>query len=249
MKEWYVMRDLKRSNAKLPAYKMLMEKGFEVFTPMVWKVVSRRGKRLRIQVPYMQDLLFVFDTRRELDPIVELVPTLQYRFVRGMYCEPMTVRCEDMERFITAVKSAESPCFYTPGEVTPDMIGHKVRIVGGPLDSYEGRLQKIRGSRSRRLFVELPALLTVSVEVNPEDIVEKVGGLQEPETEKGVREVYVGEKAEDGSETFSFKQNFKKVEGTTFEKVKIKVKVIYQTCSSQTCLPPVEGEHTVEVIF
>ena len=170
MKEWYVMRDLKRSNAKLPAYKLLTEKGFEVFTPMVWKVVSRRGKRLRIQVPYMQDLLFVFDTRRELDPIVELVPTLQYRFVRGMYCEPMTVRCEDMERFITAVKSAESPCFYTPGEVTPDMIGHKVRIVGGPLDSYEGRLQKIRGSRSRRLFVELPALLTVSVEVNPEFI-------------------------------------------------------------------------------
>ena len=83
----------------------------------------------------------------------------------------------------------------------------------------------------------------------PEDSVEKVGGLQEPATEKGVREVYVGEKAEDGSETFSFKQNFKKVEGTTFEKVKIKVKVIYQTCSSQTCLPPVEGEHTVEVIF
>ena len=47
------------------------------------------------------------------------------------------------------------------------MIGRNVRIIGGPLDNYEGRLQKIRGSRSRRLLVELPNLLTVSVEVSP----------------------------------------------------------------------------------
>jgi hypothetical protein len=29
---WYVMRDLKRANAKLPAYKQLLNEHFEVFT-------------------------------------------------------------------------------------------------------------------------------------------------------------------------------------------------------------------------
>ena len=31
---WYVMRDLKRPNAKLPAYKQLSDEHLEVFTPM-----------------------------------------------------------------------------------------------------------------------------------------------------------------------------------------------------------------------
>ena len=34
-KHWYAMRDLKRSNALLPAYKQLSQAGMEVFTPMV----------------------------------------------------------------------------------------------------------------------------------------------------------------------------------------------------------------------
>lgn len=50
------------------------------------------------------------------------------------------------------------------------MIGKKVRIVGGPLNGYEGNLQKMQGSRVKRLFVELPNLLIAAVEVQPEFI-------------------------------------------------------------------------------
>ena len=50
------------------------------------------------------------------------------------------------------------------------MIGRKVRIVGGPLDGYEGNLQKIQGAHVKRLFVELPNLLAAAVEVQPEYI-------------------------------------------------------------------------------
>lgn len=35
---WYVMRDLKRPNAKLPAYKQLSDEHLEVFTPMAMAV-------------------------------------------------------------------------------------------------------------------------------------------------------------------------------------------------------------------
>ena len=33
-KSWFVMRDLKRPNAKLPAYIQLEQEGIEVFTPL-----------------------------------------------------------------------------------------------------------------------------------------------------------------------------------------------------------------------
>ena len=168
--QWFVMRDLKRGNAKQPAYKLLDELKIRFFTPMVWKLRIRQGKRIRQQVPFIPDLLFVYDFRKVLDPIVERIATLQYRFVKGGNHQPMTVRNADMERFIRAVDAMNNPCFYTPEELKPDMLGKNVRIVGGLLDGYEGRLQKMQGSRIKRLFVELPNFLTAAVEVQPEFI-------------------------------------------------------------------------------
>ena len=63
---WYVMRDLKRPNAKLPAYKQLSDEHLEVFTPMQWRLKLKNGKRIREEVPFMQDLLFVHDTQEVL---------------------------------------------------------------------------------------------------------------------------------------------------------------------------------------
>ena len=167
---WFVMRDLKRCNAKQPAYKLFKDLGMEVFTPMVWKLSVKHGKRCREEVPFIQDLLFVNGTRLAVDPIVEKYNTVQYRYLRGGYKIPMTVRESDMQRFIHAVQSSENPCYYTPEEISSDMIGRKVRIVGGPLDGYEGYLQKIQGAHVKRLFVELPSLLAAAVEVQPEYI-------------------------------------------------------------------------------
>lgn len=168
--EWFVMRDLKRANALVPAYKELASRGFEVFTPMEWRVSARRGKKLREEVPVLRDLLFVHSRRTELDPFVAMVPTLQYRYVRGAYRLPMTVPAHDMERFIRAAGASESPRYFLPGELTLAQCGRMVSIVGGPLDGYCGRLLSVRGSKSRRLVVELPGILMAAVEVDPEYI-------------------------------------------------------------------------------
>lgn len=50
------------------------------------------------------------------------------------------------------------------------MYGRMIRIEGGPLDGYEGRLLSIRGARVKRLIVEIPGLLVAAVEVDPEYI-------------------------------------------------------------------------------
>lgn len=169
-KHWYVMRDLKRANAKQPAYRLLREKSVEVFVPMRWRIVTRRGVRIREEVPFIWDLLFVHDAQEALDAIVETVPTLQYRWLRGTWRKPMTVSDADMERFICAVNATDSPRYYLPEEVTQAMCGRRIRIIGGPLDGYEGGLLTVRGSKVKRLLVELKGFLAVGVEVSPEFI-------------------------------------------------------------------------------
>lgn len=168
---WFAMRDLKRSNAKLPAYKMLAGKVTEVFTPLVEKIITRKGKKEKIQTPFMPDLLFAKSTTDVLNPIVDTTPTLQYRYKRGgKYCEPVTVRNDDMNRFIGATRCDSPYKYYTPEEVSPALYGRKIKIVGGSLNGFTGRLMTKRGSKVKRLIVELDGILAVGVEIQPEFI-------------------------------------------------------------------------------
>lgn len=170
-KYWFAMRDLKRTNALLPAYKQLDELGMEVFTPMTTRFSTKEGKRVRVEVPVMHDLLFVKENRQNLDPIVAKTPTLQYRFKKGgKQGEPIIIPNEDMERFICAVRASNNPKFYAPEEITPLLCGRRIRIIGGTLDGYEGILQTVRGSKTKHLIITLPSLLAVSVDINNEFI-------------------------------------------------------------------------------
>ena len=75
-----------------------------------------------------------------------------------------------MERFIYAVCNSESPKYYLPEEITPQMYGRRICIMGGPFGGFEGSLITIRGSKVKRLLVELQGFLSVGVEVSSEFI-------------------------------------------------------------------------------
>ena len=169
--QWYALRDLKRANAKNRAWELLSAKGFEVFTPMRWKLVTLKGgRKMRVRIPVIYDLLFVRSDREALDMEIQKIETLQHRYVKGCGGNPMVVPAEDMQRFIHAVSGSESVKYYSPSEVTHAMKGKNIRIVGGALDGYEGRLLSVKGSKVKRLVVELPNLITAGIEVNPEYI-------------------------------------------------------------------------------
>lgn len=171
-KKWYVLRDLKRPNAKERAWQLLSEREcMEVFTPKKKVICSEKGKRIIKEVALIPDLLFVHETKETLDPVVLNTLTLQYRFVKGgAQNEAMTVPERDMERFINVVSSKESPEYYTIEEITPSMRHRRIRIIGGNLNGYEGYLLTMRGSKKKRLLVELPNLIAASVEVCPDFI-------------------------------------------------------------------------------
>ncbi len=170
-RQWFVLRDFKKWNAKSPSYKALPELGIRCFTPMHWIVSTRGGVRERQYVPVIQNLLFAYDTRETLDPIIAKDRTLQYQYRRGGQSgEPLTVPERDMERFIRAVHNDPTPVYYTSEEVTSSMLGKTIRVNGGVLDGYEGRLLKLQGSKKKRLLVAVPGLLVAAVEIRPDYI-------------------------------------------------------------------------------
>lgn len=166
------MRDLKRPNAMMPAWRQLTEEGFEVFTPFETKIVVKNGKRVKETVPVIRDLLFVRSSRNLLDPTVQRTDTLQYQYKKGgAYCEALTVPAQEMEQFMRFADSGEKVKYYRPDEITPGMLGAHVRILAdGPLYGAEGRLRSLRGSKKRRVVVELTGLLAVEAEIHPDFI-------------------------------------------------------------------------------
>ena len=162
---WFVLRDLKRANAKEPAYIMLRHKPMidRVFTPIV------------DNVPYIRDLVFAYASYNALEPIVAQTPTLQFRFARGcVQNEPMTVGTAEMDRFVNALAAADKAAlqveFFTPETLPATALGKRIRIIGGEFDGYEGRLLTRRGSRKRKLVLDLGTLLSAAFEVEPERI-------------------------------------------------------------------------------
>lgn len=172
---WYVLRDLARPNAKTPAYKRLQEMPqFKdcVFVPLKQQVFIEFGKRVVRFVPFMHDLVFVHKSKEELDPIVSKINLLQYRYVRGgKQFEAMTVSNDAMRQFIDAVTHTDVVEYYNYDEVSPLLYGKQIRIIGGNLNGCVGRLMSKRGSKHKRLLVDLTECnLSASIQVESEYI-------------------------------------------------------------------------------
>lgn len=169
---WFVLRDLSRYNARMPGYKLLEKERIRYFMPMYYVIRKKDGRNTRVQEPAVRGMVFAYSSKEILDPLTRMHQTLQFRYVYGHTVrDPMTVPRKDMERFIHAVDSSYSePLYYSMEEITPDKYGREVRIVGGELDGYTGRLLRMRGSRVKRLIVELPGFFAAGVEVRPEYI-------------------------------------------------------------------------------
>lgn len=168
--KWYVMRDLKRHNDKSPAYKVLSEANFEVFTPMVQKESIKNGKKIKELVPYIRDLLFVHSSKEQIDSFIYNIPTLQYRFLKGgKYKEAIVVDDFSMNCFIKAVNEFNHK-LCTSSQIDKALIGEKIKIVEGTLNGAEGVLLKIKGSRKKRVLIKLLDLMVAVIEIDAESI-------------------------------------------------------------------------------
>lgn len=164
-KKWYVLRDLRRANAKVRAFQILAHEGLEVFTPMKWAWETHAGKRTRVKKPAIPDLLLVHATQTELEPHVTAGDKLQFRFIRGGVERKMTVGDSDMARFIRVASESASIEYYTPEEFKPDRIGKTILIKGGPLDGEEAVLLDVQGEKRKHIIVRLSNLFVAVIEL------------------------------------------------------------------------------------
>lgn len=167
---WFVMCDRAPAIAKQRAYQTLSTAGFEVFVPLRQKIKTEKGRRIRIEVPVIPDLLFVHSTKAILEPVIKRAGSLRFRYAKGNPV-PMYVSDSAMQQFIEAVKSSMEIQYYSPDEITPSMYGRRIRVMGGTLKDSEGYLLATQGRNSKkRLLLELPGLLAATVVVKKEHI-------------------------------------------------------------------------------
>ena len=86
---------------------------------------------------------------------------------------PITVPQKQMDDFIRANKESKETKFLTVNEIPLSARNSTVRIVSGPLQGVEGMLLGIRGTSRKRLIIELPHFLAISVYLEDEYVVVK----------------------------------------------------------------------------
>lgn len=167
---WFAMGAPYRNELKVQ--KQLDEFGIRSFIPMRHDVVERCGRKSRVLIPAVSNLIFVRATASLMKAVKPKVPRLQYKITRtGGKNSIITVSDKEMEDFI-AVTSAmtEDVTYYAPEELSLAK-GTRVRIIGGPFDGAEGVLVKMKGHRSRRFVVSIPDIIYATTEVTP-DLIE-----------------------------------------------------------------------------
>ena len=170
-KEWFVMRDLHRGHRTVLSYQDLANKGYETYTPTVKSLSKDKGgKTVVVERPYLPDLFFLKTERVELNDLTTFSKgKFQFRYQYGIHpATPMVVPDKQMDNFIRANQNSDETKFLNVSEIPSSARNRPIRILSGPLEGVEGMLMGVRGSKRKRLVIELPHFLAISVNIEDE---------------------------------------------------------------------------------
>lgn len=167
--EWFAMRVT--YHRELEAKRLLDEKGVENFIPMKYEKNERTGKK-RL-VPVIHNIIFVRSTASRIAELKKpsCIPLLQYMMDQRSG-RKITVPEKQMRTFIAVAGTYDETLrFFGPAEINFSK-AQKVRITGGPFEGCEGVFVKVKGSRSKKVVVEIEGVVSVAlVSVHPELVV------------------------------------------------------------------------------
>ena len=167
--QWFAMRATYRRGMQIKA--LLDKKGIISFIPMHYEMQEKNGRKKRVLVPVIYDLIFVYTAQSELQWIKDRVPYLQYMIdLRNK--QKIIVPDVQMRQFIAVAGTYdEHLIFFSPDELTLRR-GTKVRIIGGDFKGYEGIFIKVKGARDRRVVISLQGILAIAMATLPPDLIE-----------------------------------------------------------------------------
>lgn len=160
---WFAMSATFGRELKAKAF--LESKQVKCFVPMRYEIVKdrKRGKTRKL-VPAINNLIFVYTTKEQIQSLKTLVTYLQYLTnpVDGRNL-PIIVPEHQMQQFMAVCNTYNEKLIYlSPSEVRLEK-GTPVRIIGSAFDGIEGTFVKVDKCRKKRVVVMVGGITAVAL--------------------------------------------------------------------------------------
>ena len=168
---WYAMRATYRREPD--AMRLLEEEHLGCFVPMQYKIVMKRGKKIRALVPVVHNLLFVHACPSDVKRVKSRVSYLQY-ITDTRSGRKIIIPDVDMQRFIAVSGTYNDHLLYFQPDELNLSKGTRVRITGGDFEGHEGVFLKVKGARDRRVVIAIQGVIAVAMATIHPDLIEVI---------------------------------------------------------------------------
>lgn len=168
---WYAMRATYRREPD--AMRLFAKEHIDCFVPMQYKISIKNGKKVRVLVPVIYNLIFVHACPSEVKRVKSMVSYLQY-ITDTRSGQKIIIPDNEMQRFIAVAGTYhEQLLYFRPDELNLSK-GTKVRVTGGDFEGQEGIFLKVKGARDRRLVIKIQGVIAVAMASIHPDLIEVI---------------------------------------------------------------------------
>ncbi|MDF2158517.1 UpxY family transcription antiterminator [Algoriphagus sp. CAU 1675] len=126
---WYVMYTASRSEKKVS--KLLKERGWEVYLPLVEEIRQWSDRRKKVERPLFNGYVFVKTRRNQLWECLQVPGAVKFVHFSGQHATVRDEEIEVIQRVISTGVAVETD----GSEIEP---GEQVKVLGGPLQNMVG---------------------------------------------------------------------------------------------------------------
>ncbi len=169
--KWYAMRVTYGRVLKAKEYIDCSK--IENFIPMKHQIVVKKGKKMKMLLPAISNLLFVKGQVTQIKEVIAHSNIIKFIYNREQ--QRLSIPNIQMEHFIKMCSAPdEETIYFDPAEINLKK-GTLVRIhcKGQPMDGAEGVFVKIEGKRNKRIVVTINGIIAVARAVSV-DLIERI---------------------------------------------------------------------------
>ncbi len=151
----------------------------ENYVPMRYEKERVNGRSKLVAKAAIPNLIFIKADILQLNEAkdeIDFLHNMLTKSVAGNSLEPIIVPEVDMIRFMTVVADAQEKVKFVDVDLNSKIIseGTKVRIIDGKYKGYEGILCRPKGSRAKKVLIDVCGLAPVEMPVIDVELLEKI---------------------------------------------------------------------------
>ena len=168
---WLAMRATYRRETD--AMRLLAKENLGCFVPMQYKISIKKGKKVRVLVPIIHNLIFIHACHSEVKRVKSMVAYLQY-ITDTLSGKKIIIPDNEMQRFIAVAGTYNDHLLYFQPDELNLSKGTKVRITGGDFEGQEGVFLKVKGARDRRVVIAIQGVIADAMATIHPDLIEVI---------------------------------------------------------------------------